>query len=260
MRASDLVPGRAMRVLERDALVYRRQWMIFLSGLLEPLLFLLSIGIGVGGLVGKVPGPGGDLVPYREFVAPGLLAVSAMNGAVLDTTFMFFIKLKYWGTFETMLSTPLTPGDVVVGAVLWSVVRGAVYSACFLVTMAVLGLTPSPMAILALPAAILVCWAFAGAGAGGAAFMRSYFDFDFVNAVIIPSFLFSAVFFPLSRYPEWLQRIVQVTPLYQGVALCRDLTFGHIELASLGHAVYLVAMGAAGLAVASRRLVIRLTP
>jgi lipooligosaccharide transport system permease protein len=249
-----------VRVLEHDLLVYRRQWLIFLSGLLEPFLFLLSIGIGVGGLVGKVPGPGGAPVSYREFVAPGLLAVSAMNGAAIDTTFMFFIKLKYWGTFETMLSTPLTPTDVVLGAVLWSVLRGAVYAAFFLVVMAMLGLTPSVLAILALPAAVLVCWAFAGAGAAGAAWMRSYLDFDFVNAVLIPSFLFSAVFFPLDRYPDWLQWVVRATPLYQGVALCRDLTFGHVEAASAFHALYLVALGAVGLALATRRMVARLTP
>jgi lipooligosaccharide transport system permease protein len=260
VKTSDLMPGRAMRVLERDALVYRRQWLIFLSGLMEPFLFLLSIGVGVGGLVGKLPGPGGTLVPYREFVAPGLLVVSAMNGAAMDTTFMFFIKLKYWGIFETMLSTPLTPTDVVVGAVLWAVLRGAVYAGFFLGAMALLGLTHSPMALLVLPAAVLVCWAFAGAGAAGAAFMRSYFDFDFVNAILIPSFLFSAVFFPLVRYPGWLQLVVRCTPLYQGVALCRDLTFGHIELASAGHAVYLAVMGTVGLAIATRKMVSRLTP
>ncbi|MGE0796264.1 MAG: ABC transporter permease [Acidimicrobiia bacterium] len=260
MRATDLVPGRAMRVLQRDALVYRRQWWIFLSGLLEPLLFLLSIGVGVGGLVGTLPGPDGEAVPYREFVAPGLLAVSAMNGAALDTTFMFFIKLKYWGIFQTMLSTPLSPADVVVGAVLWSVLRGGIYAAAFLATMAALGLVTSPLAVLALPAAVLVCWAFAGAGAAGAAWMRSYFDFDFANAVLIPSFLFSGVFFPLDRYPGWLATVVRATPLYQGVDLCRDLCFGTLDLGGLGHVVYLAAMGAGGLAIATRRLVVRLTP
>jgi lipooligosaccharide transport system permease protein len=247
-------------VLERDALVYRRQWLVFLSGLLEPFLFLLSIGVGVGGLVGRLPGPGGSPVPYREFVAPGLLVVSAMNGAAMDTTFMFFIKLKYWGIFPTMLSTPLTPTDIVVGAVLWAVLRGGIYAGCFLGAMALLGLTPSPMALLVLPAAVLVCWAFAGAGAAGAAWMRSYIDFDFVNAILIPSFLFSAVFFPLGRYPGWLQLVVRTTPLYQGVVLCRDLTFGHLEPAAAGHAAYLAVMGGVGLAIATRRMAARLTP
>jgi lipooligosaccharide transport system permease protein len=149
---------------------------------------------------------------------------------------------------------------VVVGAVLWSVLRGGVYAAFFLGAMTVLGLVSSPMAILALPAAVLVCWAFAGAGAAGAAWMRSYVDFDFANAILIPSFLFSAVFFPLTRYPDWLAWIVRATPLYQGVALCRDVVFGHLDLADLGHAAYLAIMGAVGLAIATRRLVARLTP
>jgi lipooligosaccharide transport system permease protein len=258
--AADLLPSGPVRVVERNVLAYRRAWLIFVSGMLAPLLFLLSIGIGVGKLVGKIPGPGGGPVSYRDFVAPGLMATAAMNGAALDTTFMFFIKLKYWGVFHSMLSTPLTPQDIVAGEVFWSVARGGIYALCFLGTMAAMGLVHSSLALLAVPAALLVCWAFAGAGAAGASFMRSYFDFDFFNLVLIPSFLFSGVFFPLSRYPGWLAWVVRCTPLYQGVALVRGLVFGAVDAASVGHAAYLFLMGAAGLAVASRRMTRLLTP
>lgn len=258
--ASAFLPGGPGRVLFRNALAYRRMWLIFLSGIAEPFLFLLSIGIGVGALVGQVAGPGGELVDYRDFVAPGLLATSAMNGSTFDTTYMFFIKLKYWGVFRSMLSTPLGPADIVVGEVSWAVVRGAVYAGFFLLAMAVLGLVDSPWGLLAFPGAVLVCFAFAGAGAAGASYMRTYFDFDFVNAVLVPSLLFSGVFFPLDRYPDWVATLVRVTPLYQGVALLRDLCFGHLHLALLGHAAYLLALGSAGLLVATRRMRRVLTP
>ena len=260
VRAVDLLPSGPIRVMERNLVAYRRAWLIFISGFLEPVLFLLSIGIGVGGLVGTVPGPGGELVSYRDFVAPGLMATAAMNGAVLDTTFMFFIKLKYWGVFHSMLATPLSPSQIVVGEVVWSVMRGGIYAVFFLVTMTAMGLVASPWAILALPAAVLICWAFAGAGAAGASFMRSYIDFDLVNLVLIPSFLFSGVFFPLDRYPEWLAWVVRCTPLYQGVALIRDLTFGEIGPLLLVHAAYLLVLGAFGLRLASRRMARLLTP
>jgi len=241
-------------------LVNRRLWLIFFVGILEPILFLLSIGIGVGDLVGKIAGPGGQLVSYRDFVAPGLMATAAMNAAVFDTTIIFLIKLKYWKIFDSMLATPLRPTDVVAGEIAWSVLRGVIYAVFFYVTMLVLGVTHSWQAIFLIPAAALVSWAFSGAGAAGASFMRSYYDFDFMSVVIIPSFLFSGVFFELSRYPTWVATIVRVSPLYQGVALMRDLSFGHAGLGSVAHAAYLAAMGSFGLWLATRRTASRLTP
>ena len=159
-----------VHVIERDMLAYRRQWMIFLTGFAEPLLYLLSIGVGVGALVGGVH-VGGQTVDYDKFVAPGLLAVAAMNGSVFDTTFM-----------------------------------------------------------------------------------RSFVDFDYVNLALIPLFLFSATFFPLSRYPTALQWVIQITPLYQGVVLVRSLAFGDLSWTLLLHAAYLVTMGVVGVRVAGRRL------
>lgn len=248
------------RVLERNMLVARRNIVIYAAGILEPVFFLFSIGIGVGDLVGKLHAPGGQLVSYRDFVAPGLMAMAAMNGATFDTTIMFFIKLKYWKVFESMLATPLEPADIVQGEVLWAIARGAIYATFFFCTMLAMGLVHSWLGIFLVPAAALVCWAFAGAGAGGASFFRSYFDFDFINVVLIPSFLFSGVFFELSRYPTWLAIVVRCTPLYQGVALMRDLTFGHLGAATFGHIIYLAAMGAIGIRIATRRTALRLTP
>ena len=115
-------------------LAYRRTWSIFLTGFLEPVLFLLSIGIGVGKLVGELP-VGGQLVDYKQFVAPGLLASAAMNGALLDTTFNFFVKFKYSHTYDAILATPVGTGDVATGEVAWALMRGAIYSTAFLLTM-----------------------------------------------------------------------------------------------------------------------------
>ena len=244
----------ALRVVERNTLAYRRMWLAFVSGLFEPLLYLLSIGIGVGGLVGKVPGPGGQPIPYDQFVAPGLMAAAAMNGAVLDTTFNFFFKFKYAHTYDAMLATPLEVGDVAQGELTWALIRGAIYSAAFLVTMLCLGLVGSWWAVLALPAAALVAFGFAGAGIAAATYMRSWTDFDFVNLALIPMFLFAATFFPLSQYPTGLQWVVRCTPLYQGVALERGLTTGQLTWTMLLNVVYLVALGALGVKLATRRL------
>jgi lipooligosaccharide transport system permease protein len=244
----------AARVVERNTLAYRRMWLAFVSGLFEPLLYLLSIGIGVGGLVGKIPGPGGQPIPYDQFVAPGLMAAAAMNGAVLDTTFNFFFKFKYAHTYDAMLATPLEVGDVARGELLWALIRGGIYSAVFLVTMLVMGLVGSWWAVLALPAAVLIAYGFAGAGIAATTFMRSWTDFDFVNLALIPMFLFAATFFPLSQYPTGLQWVVRCTPLYQGVALERGLTTGQLTWTMLVNVAYLALLGTVGLQIATRRL------
>ncbi len=243
----------AWRLVERNVLAYRRQWYIFASGLLEPLLFLLSIGIGVGKLVGDIH-VGGQVVSYQEFVASGLLATSAMNGAVIDTTFNFFVKYKYSHTYDAILATPRSTSDVANGEVTWALMRGAIYSTAFLVTIALFGDVRSWWALLAVPAAVLIGYAFAGAGLGGSTFMRSFVDFDYVNMILIPMFLFSATFFPLEQYPAGLQLIVRCTPLYQGVAMERALILGDMSWAVLGHALYLLVMGWIGVRVASRRI------
>lgn len=250
----------ALRIVERNALAYRRYWWVFVATFFEPVLYLFSIGIGVGELVGDLEGPGGRLLSYEAFVAPGMMAAAAMNGAVLDTTFNFFARFKYQGVYTTMLATPLGVADIAWGEVLWGLLRGTVNAAVFLVTMAALGLTESWWAVLMVPAALLVGLGFAGAGLGATTFMRSFLDFDFVNLATIPMFLFSATFFPLSRFPEWLEAVVRVTPLYQGVVLMRSLAVGEVGWGLLWHAAYLVAMGVVGVAVAARRLRPRLQP
>ncbi len=243
-----------LHVIERNVFAYRRLWGIFLTGFAEPLLYLASIGIGVGALVGDVNGPGGQMVPYDQFVAPGLLAAAAMNGAVFDTTFNFFFKYKYAHTFDAMLATPLGPTDVARGELGWALLRGTIYAGAFLVFMAVLGLVSSPWAILCLPGAMLIGFAFAGLGMAATTYMRSFVDFDYVNIALLPLFLFSATFFPLSEYPTGVQWLVRCTPLYQGVALERALAFGELDWSLLVHVGYLAGLGLIGLRIAGHRL------
>lgn len=259
-----LLPGAsvpaAFRLVERNIVAWKGIWLVFISVLLEPILFLLSIGVGVGELVGDVTGPGGTPVPYRAFVATGLLAAAAMFGPIFDATFNFFVKLKYFHLYDAVLASPMRPTDVVNGELLWSLIRAAIYSTAFLLTMAVLGLIESWWAILCLPAAVLIGYAFAGAGLGASTWMRSFIDFDFVNLAVLPMFLLSATFFPLSEYPVGVQWLVRLTPLYQGVAIERALVFGELEWTLLLNVAYLAAMGTIGLTVAGRRLRTLLLP
>ncbi|MGO8724731.1 MAG: ABC transporter permease [Acidimicrobiales bacterium] len=245
--------GRARRLVARNVVAYRRGWIFLLSGFFEPLFYLLSIGLGLNHLVGHL-NTAGRSIPYTDYVAPGLLASSAMNGAIFDSTFGIFFKLKIAKTYDAVLATPLGVRDVAIGELTWSMIRGTVYSFAFLAVMAALGLVASWWAVLCLPAAMLVSFAFGGMGMFGACYMRSWQDFDLISLAIVPLFLFSGVFYPLSLYPEWLRVVVTLTPLYQGVALLRGLDTGAVGPALVVQALYLGLLGAIGLKGASRRL------
>jgi lipooligosaccharide transport system permease protein len=182
----------AAHVIERDVLVARNNWMVFVSGFVEPVFYLFAIDVGLGRLVGDVPGPGGAPIPYAAFAAPALLAASAMNGAVYEATFGIFFKMRWGKLYDAMLATPMTPTDVALGEIGWSQLRGLAYAAAFMTVMAVMGLVASPWALLAIPAAILMGFAFGAVGMAVATYMRSWVDLDMVNLALLPLFLFSA--------------------------------------------------------------------
>jgi len=246
--------GRARAVIERSALVNRRNWLLVVSGVFEPLFYLFALGIGFGGIVGNLTGPDGSPISYAAYVAPGLLAASAMNGAIHDSTFNIFLKLKYAKVYDAMLATPLGPTDVALGETSWSLIRGGIYAAGFLAVMAALGLISSPWALLALPAALLVAFGFAAVGMGAATLMRSWQDFDLILLVQMPMFLFSTTFFPIGVYPEPIRIAVECFPLYHGIELMRALTSGAVTWGILGHVAYFAIMVAAGGWFAARRL------
>ena len=249
-----LVRSSGWRLVERNFLVYRRAWIVFVSGFFEPVFYLLSIGIGVAHLVGHFTLSDGRVVGYTQFVAPAMLATSAMNGAVFDSTYNIFFKMKFLHLYDAVLATPMRPWDVATGEVTWALLRGASYSVTFLVVMASMGLILSWWALLAFPVVVLIGFAFAGAGMACTTWMRTWQDFEFVQLVMLPMFLFSGTFYPLSVYPGVVQWLVRITPLYQGVDLLRGLTLGSVHWSLLGSAAYLAALGGIGMYVASRRL------
>ena len=253
-RAARSVGGRgSLFLVERHALVYRHTWLVLVSGVVEPVFYLLSIGVGLGKLVGPVHGPGGP-VSYAAFVAPALLASASMNGALFDSTFNVFFRLKYEKLYDAALATPMRAGDVALGEISWALLRGALYAVAFMVVMAAMGLVYSWWAVAALPAAVLTGFAFAAGGMACTTYMRTWQDFEFVTLATVPMFLFSTTFYPLSVYPRPLQFVVECTPLYQSVVMLRDLTLGTVGPGLLWHAGYLAVLGAVGLLVAGRRI------
>jgi lipooligosaccharide transport system permease protein len=243
----------SLHLIERHARAYRHTWLVLASGFFEPLFYLLSIGVGIGELVGSLR-VAGHVVSFTSFVAPGLLATSAMNGAIFDSTFNIFFRLKYAKLYDSVLATPIRAGELAMGEIGWALIRGGLYACAFMVIMLAMGLVHSVWAVLAIPVALLIGFAFAGAGMGATTFIRSWQDFEYVTLTTLPMFLFSGTFYPLSVYPRAIQIVVDCTPLYQGIALLRGLTLGNVGPGLLWHVLYLAIMGTAGLALAGRRI------
>ena len=212
---------RATLLIERNIYVYRRGWMVIFSGFFEPLFYLVAIGLGIGGMIGDVPGPNGTTISYAQFVAPALLATASMNGAIAESTFNVFFKLNYAKTYDAVLSTPLGPGDVALGEIGWSVIRATLYALGFMVVILVLGSSSRRGRSSRCRPRRCSRSRSAAAGMAATTFMRTWQDFDLIQLVVLPLFLFSGTFYPITSYPPALQLFVQVTPLYQGVDLIR---------------------------------------
>jgi lipooligosaccharide transport system permease protein len=253
-----LPPGMYSRrghvIIERSFRVYRRSWLVIFSGFFEPLFYLFALGTGMHQLVGKVVGPGGHVISYTQFIAPALLAASAMNGAIFDATTNVFFKLKYAKLYDAMLATSLGPLDVAIGEISWALIRGGLYSVGFLVVMVAMGLTASAWAVLLLPAALLIAFGFAAVGMAVTSYMKTIQQLDLVQTATLPLFLFSGTFYGLSVYPGWLRVVVECLPLQHGIELLRALNAGAVDWSLAGHAAYFVGMAAVGLAVTARRL------
>jgi lipooligosaccharide transport system permease protein len=250
---------RSVHVFERNVVIYRRQWFVFVSGFFEPLFYLLSIGLGLNHLVGSVT-VDGQQVSYAAFVAPGMLATSAMNGAVIDSLYNTFWRLKVAHTYDPILATPLDVNDIAIGEALWSIARGFAYSCSFIACMAILGDTRSALVVLCLVASVLTSFAFASVGLAVCTWMRSWQDFDLIALVQLPLFLFSATFFPITVYPPLLRAFVWCSPLYQATALMRGLSLGILSWTMVINVAYLVIMGVVGLSIAARRFSAILAP
>ena len=243
----------ARLIVLRNYLVYRDAWKLFLTGFLEPVFYLFSIGIGVGQLIDSFEF-NGQMIDYASFVAPGMLAASAFNGALLDSTYNVFFKLRFQKLYDQMLATPLSTSDIARGEIIWGQLRGGAYSAGFLVVMLAMGMLHSWWALLALPATLLIGFAFSAVCMGLTTYMKSWQDFDKITLAQMPLFLFSATFFPITAYPDAVRWLVELTPLYRGVVLCRELTTGAVSMASVWSVAYLLVMASAGLVLVRKRL------
>jgi lipooligosaccharide transport system permease protein len=247
---------RSRRMIQRNLIVYKHAWMIIFSGFFEPLFYLLGIGIGLGSMIGLVDG-----IPYSAFVAPGLLVSSCMNGAITDGFFNIWFKLHHEKTYDGILATPMRVGDIAFGEMLWAVARGSLYAATFIAVVFITGLLSdtrmilSPWAVLVVPAALLASGSLSSLALCATTFVRKVQDFDTVMGLaVLPMFLFSGIFFPVSHLPTAVQWLVSLLPLYNAIEIVRSLTTGRIDWSILGHVLYLIAVGAAAFSIAMRRL------
>ncbi|GIF07424.1 ABC transporter permease [Actinoplanes siamensis] len=247
--------GRSARVTERNISTLKSAyWVVMAGGLLEPVLYLFSIGVGVGALIGDLELPGGRLVGYTEFVAPAMLAASAMSGALAETTFNFFGKMKFMRLYDGILATPIQPFEIALGELVWAMIRGSVYSAAFLVIMVVMDLTTPLRALAAFPATVLVGFAFGALGMTVSTLIRSWQDFDLIGAGQFALFLFSGTFVPAESYPPALRWLVEVSPLYRSVDLIRGISLGWVGWAQVVDVLFLLALLGVGLSVSGHRM------
>jgi lipooligosaccharide transport system permease protein len=253
-RFGGMSAGNARAVIERGLrATMSNNYLIILSGFFEPVFYLLSMGIGLGGIIGDIE-LNGEMIAYGAYIAPALLAVSAMNGAIYDSTWNVFFKLNFGKLYQTMLLTSLGPVDVAIGEITLALLRGGVYAVGFLIVMQVMGLVLSPLALLAIPAVILIAAGFASIGMAFTSYMKTFQQIDWLPMVMLPMFLFSATFFPISVYPEAIQVMIQCFPLWHGVELIRMLTTGEVTAMIWVHIGYYVVMLGVGVVVVSRRL------
>jgi lipooligosaccharide transport system permease protein len=254
-RTATKVPGwaarRTLALVERNLMIYRRSITPLLAMLVEPIMYLLSVGIGVGVLVGAVPGVH---VRYASYVAPAILATTAMNTAFNQTSFGVFIRIRLEQTYEAIVPTPLSVTDIALGEVISAVLNAVLTSIGFLVVLAVLGLIVSPGILVALPAAVLIGYAFAAGGLAVTTYLRDFSDFQLIQLVMLPMYLFATTFYPLSVYPGWLRPLIEILPLYQSIQLVREPALGTFTWSALVPVAYLVAFGTIALAIAARRM------
>jgi lipooligosaccharide transport system permease protein len=247
--------GNPGAVVQRGLIAARSSsWAVVLSGFFEPVFYLASMGIGLGSLIGTVQTSTGMEVSYAAFIAPALLAVSAMNGAIYDSTWNVFFKLNYGKLYEGMLSTSLGPLDVALGEIMYALLRGLLYATGFMIIMQIAGLNLAWTAILALPAVMLIAFGFASLGMAVTSYMKAFQQMDWINFVLLPMFLFSSTLYPITVYPEFIQWIVKALPLWHGVELVRGLTTGALSPQMWIHVAYYLVMIGVGLVFTTKRL------
>jgi lipooligosaccharide transport system permease protein len=246
---------RAWATLTRNFIAVKSSsWLVVLSGFFEPVFYLFAFGLGIGSLIGELPDANGNMVSYAAYIAPALLATSAMNGAIYDSTWNVFFKMHFAKLYQGMLSTSLGPLDVALGEIAWALLRGLVYAIGFLLVVTPMGLVSTPWALLAIPAALLVAFAFASLGMGVTSYINGFQGMNWIQFFLLPLFLFSGTFFPVEVYPDWLEAIVKALPLWQAVELIRSLMLGTLHWGLLLHVLYFAVIVVVGLIFTTKRL------
>jgi lipooligosaccharide transport system permease protein len=252
---ANVYAGRSMAMVERAMMAFKSStWFIVLSGFVEPVFYLAAFGFGLGDFVGGIDDGSGKAVSYAMYIAPALLATSAMNGAIYDSTWNVFFKMHFGKVYQGVLSTSMGSLDVALGEITWALLRGLTYAIGFMVVVYPMGLVPSLWGFLAIPAAVLIAFGFASFGMALTSYMKSFQQMNWINFFMLPMFLFSGTFYPLDVYPDWLRITVEALPLWQAIALERALMFGQLDLDLVWHVLYFVVMIAAGLVFTTRRL------
>lgn len=252
---SGVFSGNARAVIERGfKVVFAQNWIIIVSGFFEPLLYLFAMGYGLGDMIGTVQGPGGVEIPYIQFIAPALLASSAMNGAIYDSTWNVFFKMRIAKLYQAMVSTSLGPMDVAIGEIFMALFRGLLYALGFMGVLYGLGIVSGWLPLLMIPAALLVAFGFASFGMGITSFMKTFQQMDLINFVMLPMFMLSGTLFPVEILPGVLQGFVYAMPLWHGIELMRQLAAGVFTAMTPVHVGYFLVMVVLGLWFTTTRL------
>jgi len=220
-------PRQAYRVWQREVSVYRHVYRsTIVSNLMDPLVYLLALGFGLGAYVTRIQG-----ISYIQFIAPGLIASSIMTAASFETTINTFVRINFDKVYEAMMATPVTVEDIVVGELLWATTRSTIYATVMLIVVAALGLTQSWYALLVPFMGVLGGMMFAVIGLTYTSFLKSIYHVNyFFTLFVTPLFLFSGVFYPLDPLPQIVKDIAFFSPLYHLVRVIRPLILGTVGI------------------------------
>ena len=251
----------ALRVTQRNWAVYWKVWrQSILFSFLQPMLFLTAMGMGVGALVSRNNADAFGGVGYMAFIAPGLLASTAMQTASFECAWPIMGKIVWMRIYDAMLATPISIKDIVRGEMMWLALRLTTIVSVYLMVISAFGIPVWPSALLAIPFAVLTGLAFGSMIMAYTAHTDDASGFNgLFRFVITPLFLFSGTFFPIERLPAAVRPIAYGTPLYHGVEPIRGFVLGTMSLSeALGHGLYLLVMFAIGITLAFRLLTKRL--
>lgn len=243
---------RARRIVTRNFIVYWRAWRAsFVLSVLGPVMFLSAMGFGLGSMVQEGRSFGG--AEYLPFFATGILAASAFQSGAFTGSYPIMAKITWQRNYEAILSSPLGIKDIVFGELLWTGVMLTQTTFFFFLVMALFGVFTSPLAIAAIPVAVLMGVSATSVVLAFTATLKTDEAYTWMfRFIVTPLFLLSGTFFPIEELPAWGRAVAFVTPLYHGVELVRQLTLYELESTAIVHLAYLLGVLGLGTAWALR--------